>query len=110
MTTLQILCTSIGIYLIVESGIQAIVMDNGDKLCRLVKYALVLYCSYDLIVGYARWDNFWFGMTIASFFWKRNFDRLQAYYNSKCKKKHLVCSVIIESQTCKGCKYHEKES
>ena len=104
MTTLSLLCTSLGGYLIIETAIQAIYMDRGDKLCRMAKYALVAYCAYDLVITPPHWDNFIYGMAIAAFFWKRNYQRWQSFYNSKCEKKTIKCAVMIDSPSCHECK------
>ena len=113
MTTLNILCSALGGYLLVELCILAIRNDGLSSVIKIIRerellcvfiYALTAYCAVDLLTKTQRWCSFFYGLTIAMFFLDRNFKLLQLFYNAKCEKKTIKCAVIINTDQCRKCK------
>jgi hypothetical protein len=75
MTFIKIISVMLGLFLALETIDVARLMDRGDKLCRMVKYGLVIMAAKVLIFDAPDLMHIFFGVVIASFFWPRLYQR-----------------------------------
>jgi hypothetical protein len=82
MTSLQMLSTIVGIYLMLEAISASAEMNAGDSVFRMFKYLLVGYVGASLVFYPNTWDKLIYGLTIAIFLFPR-FENRFNYWRRK---------------------------
>lgn len=75
----QIIVFLLGLYVFLESIVVAMDMNNGDRLCRWLKYLFTAisgsYAMYMAWKGYSIWQDIFWALAIALFVWPKMIKR-----------------------------------